>query len=76
MTVGLVGQAIVATTVRTFFEIRRHNKSSTRSSWSASGRFWASPHPRFVLPEEIHPKLSIYAVMPLTLVVSGPVSTA
>ena len=69
MTVGLVGQAIVATTVRTFFEIRKHNKKLNTilliSVWAVLGVAASA----FVLPEEIHPKLSVYAVMPLTLVV-------
>lgn len=69
MTVGLVGQAIVATTVRQFFEISKHNKKINAilliCVWAVLGVSASA----FALPEEIHPKLSIYAVMPLTLVV-------
>lgn len=69
MAVGLVGQAIVATTVRTFFEIRRHNRKLNAillaTVWAVLGVAASA----FVLPEEIHPKLSIYAVMPLTAIV-------
>lgn len=69
MMVGLVGQAIVATTVRTFFEIRKHNRTLNTilliSVWVVLGIAASA----FVLPEQMHPKLSIYAVMPLTLVV-------
>ena len=69
MTIGLVGQAIVATTVRTFFEFRRHNRRLNivllAAVWAVLGAAASAP----MLPEELHPKLSIYAVMPLTLVV-------
>ncbi|MDO9584521.1 MAG: response regulator [Desulfomicrobium sp.] len=69
MMVGLVGQAIVATTVRTFFEIRKHNRTLNTillvSVWAVLGAAASA----FVLPEAMHPKLSIYALMPLTLVV-------
>jgi signal transduction histidine kinase/CheY-like chemotaxis protein len=69
MMIGLVGQAIVATTVRTFFEIRKHNRTLNTillvSVWAVLGAAASA----FVLPEAMHPKLSIYALMPLTLVV-------
>jgi signal transduction histidine kinase/CheY-like chemotaxis protein len=69
MTVGLVGQAIVATTVRTFFEISRHNRTLNTSLLAAVWAVLGVAASAFVLPEEIHPKLSIYAVMPLTVIV-------
>lgn len=69
MTVGLVGQAIVATTVRTFFEIRRHNRKLNTILLAAVWAVLGVAASAFVLPEEMHPKLSIYAVMPLTAVV-------
>lgn len=69
MTVGLVGQAIVATTVRTFFEIRRHNRKLNKILLAAVWAVLGVAASAFVLPAEIHPKLSIYAVMPLTAVV-------
>ena len=69
MAIGLVGQAIVATTVRTFFEIRRHSRTLNTillvCVWAVLGVAASA----FVLPEEIHPKLSIYALLPLTFVV-------
>jgi signal transduction histidine kinase/DNA-binding response OmpR family regulator len=69
MMIGLVGQAIVATTVRTFFEFRRYNRRLNMillaAVWAVLGAAASAP----VLPEELHPKLSIYALMPLTLVV-------
>jgi two-component system, sensor histidine kinase and response regulator len=69
MSVGLVGQAIVATTVRMFFELRRHNRTLNTillvGVWAVLGVAASA----FVLPEEIHPKLSIYAVLPLSVVV-------
>jgi len=69
MIIGLVGQAIVATTVRTFFEIRKHNRKLNTfllvCIWAVLGIAASA----FVLPEQMHPKLSIYVLMPLTLVV-------
>jgi signal transduction histidine kinase/CheY-like chemotaxis protein len=69
MTVGLVGQAIVATTVRTFFEIQRHNRKLNMVLLAAVWAVLGTAAAALVLPEELHPKLSIYALMPLTLVV-------
>ena len=69
MTIGLVGQAIVATTVRTFFEFRRHNRRLNMILLAAVWAVLGAAASALVLPEELHPKLSIYAVMPLTLVV-------
>ncbi len=69
MAVGLVGQAIVATTVRTFFEISRHNRKLNTILLLAVWAVLGVAASAFVLPEEMHPKLSIYAVMPLTAVV-------
>ena len=69
MTVGLVGQAIVATTVRTFFELRRHNRRLNAILLVAVWVVLGVAASASVLPEEVHPKLSVYAVMPLTLVV-------
>lgn len=69
MTVGLLGQAIVATTVRTFFEISRHNRKLNTILLVAVWTVLGVAASAFVLPAEIHPKLSIYAVMPLTAVV-------
>jgi two-component system, sensor histidine kinase and response regulator len=69
MTIGLLGQAIVATMFRTFFELRRHNRTLNTillvCVWAVLGVAASA----FVLPEEIHPKLSIYALLPLTFVV-------
>jgi signal transduction histidine kinase/DNA-binding response OmpR family regulator len=69
MTIGLVGQAIVATTVRTFFEIRRHNRRLNMVLLAAVWAVLGVAASALVLPEELHPKLSVYALMPLTLVV-------
>ncbi len=69
MTIGMVGQAIVATTVMKFFEVGRHNKKLNAillfCVWAVLGAAASAS----VLPEEIHPKLSIYSHLPLTLVV-------
>ncbi|MGE4442649.1 MAG: response regulator [Desulfomicrobium sp.] len=69
MTVGLVGQAIVATTVRTFFEIRRHNRRLNAILLAAVWAVLGVAASAFVLPEDMHPKLSIYVLMPLTAIV-------
>ena len=69
MTIGLVGQAIVATTVRTFFEIRRHNRRLNAILLAAVWSVLGVAASALVLPQELHPKLSVYALMPLTLVV-------
>lgn len=69
MMIGMVGQAIVATTVRTFFEIWKYNKKINAILLACVWLCLAAAVAGNFLPEHVHPKLSIYAVMPLTLVV-------
>jgi len=69
MVVGLLGQAILATTFRTFFEIRRYNRKLNAILLAAVWTVLGVAAAAFFLPEDFHPKLSIYAVMPLTVVV-------
>jgi signal transduction histidine kinase/CheY-like chemotaxis protein len=69
MVVGLLGQAILATTFRTFFEIRRYNRKLNAILLAAVWVVLGVAAAALVVPEDIQPKLSIYAIMPLTLVV-------
>ncbi len=69
MVFGMLGQAIVATTVRTFFELHRHNRRLNAILLATVWMVLGVAASAFVLPEEYHPKLAIYALMPLTLIV-------
>lgn len=69
MAVGLVGQAIVATTARTFFEISRYNRTLNTILLVAVWAVLGVAASAFIVPADIHPKLSIYAVMPTTVIV-------